>query len=133
VTARRTVALLVLALAYYVFVIGDRAAALLRDERLAFKGMGAGLVLLALVGLALIAAELRFGVETQRLGRAAGEVEAPAFDAAKAAVEAAPEDWRAWYGLALAYDAERDTRRGRAAMRTAIRLRAGDRGARRAL
>ena len=50
-------------------------------------------------------------------------MDAPSFDDAAAAAEAAPEDWRAWYRLALAYDAERDTRRGRAAMRRAIALR----------
>lgn len=123
---RRTVALLVLALAYYVFVIGDRAVALLRDERWAFRGMGAGLVLLALVGAGLVAAEVRFGLRAQRLGREMGDVTAPAFDDAAAAAEAAPEDWRVWYRLALAYDAERDTRRGRAAMRQAISLRGRD-------
>jgi hypothetical protein len=129
VRPRTVVALLVLALAYYVFVIGDRAVALLRDDRLAFRGLGVALVLLALVGVALVAAEMRFGAGAARLAREAGDVERPAFDDAKAAVEAAPEDWRAWYVLALAYDAERDTRRGRAAMRRAIALRAGGEGA----
>lgn len=126
-TARRTAALLVLVLAYYVFVIGDRAVRLLRDDRLAFRGLGAGLLLLALVGVLLVAAEVRFGAATQRLGRAfadgGGDTGDPAdFDAAQAAAEAAPDDWRSWYRLALAYDAGRDPRRGRAAMRRAIVL-----------
>ncbi|HEX8002982.1 MAG TPA: hypothetical protein VF519_09845 [Mycobacteriales bacterium] len=125
-TARRTVALLVLALAYYVFVVGDRAVALLRDERLAFRGLGLGLVLVAVVGVVLVAAEVRFGAAAQRLGRELGDVEALAFDDAAAAVEGAPEDWRAWYRLAVAYGDERDPRRGRAAMRRAIALRAGE-------
>lgn len=120
---RTVVTLLVLALAYYVFVIGNRAVALLRDERLAFRGMGVGLVLLAVVGVVLVVAEVRFGAAAARLAREVGDVERPAFDDAKAAVEAAPEDWRAWYVLALAYDAERDARRGRTAMRRAIALR----------
>lgn len=124
-TARRTAALLVLVLAYYVVVIGDRALALLRDERLAFRGMGVGLVLLALVGVLLVVAEVRFGLRTQRLGRLLGDVERLGFDQAAAAVEAAPDDWRAWYRLAVAYGDERDPRRGRAAMRRAIALESG--------
>ena len=134
-TARRTAALLVLALAYYLFVVGERAVRLLRDPRLAFRGLGLGLLMLAGVGVALVVAEVRFGTATERLARAAGADDAapdPApdldkdldadFDVAKAAVEIAPEDWRAWYRLAIAYDAGRDPRRGRAAMRRAIAL-----------
>jgi hypothetical protein len=37
-------------------------------------------------------------------------------------VEAAPEDWRAWWRLAAAYGDARDPRRGRRAMRTAVSL-----------
>jgi hypothetical protein len=122
-TARRTAALLVLVLAYYVFVIGDRAVRLLRDPRPAFRGLGVGLLLLAVVGVVLVVAEVRFGARSQRLAREAGDLGDPDdFDAAQAAVEAAPEDWRAWYRLAVAYDAGRDPRRGRAALRRAIAL-----------
>lgn len=119
--ARWTAGVLTLALAYYLFVVGDRAVALLRDGRLAFRGLGLGLLLVAFVGAVLVWGEIRFGFAAQRLGRAVGDV-LPDFDLAKAAVEAAPEDWRAWYRLAVAYDAGRDPRRGRAAMRQAIRL-----------
>jgi hypothetical protein len=129
-TARRTAALLVVAVAYYTFVIGDRAVLLLRDRRLAFRGIGVGLLLLVVVGVVVVAAEVRFGTAAQRLARAsaadggavADGADAADFDAARAAVEAAPEDWRAWYRLAVAYDAGRDPRRGRAAMRRAIAL-----------
>jgi cytochrome c-type biogenesis protein CcmH/NrfG len=130
-TARRTAALLVLAVAYYTFVIGSRAVTLLGDRRLAFRGLGVGLLLLALVGVALVAAEVRFGAGSQRLARLRGPDAPPrrtqeeadaAFDSVQAAVEAAPEDWRAWYDLALAYADARDPRRGRAAMRRAIAL-----------
>ena len=128
-TARRTAALLTLLVAYYVFVVGSRAVTLLRDGRLPFRGLGVGLVLLAVVGVLLVVAELRFGAATQRLARITGDdvgdpagVDPADFDAAAAAVEAGPDDWRAWYRLALAYDAGRDPRRGRAAMRRAIAL-----------
>lgn len=121
--ARRTASLLVALVGYYVFVLSSRAVTLLGDDRWAFRGLGAGLVLLALVGVAVVAADVRFGFATQRLGRLAGDLGDPAdFDAVAARAEAAPEDWRSWYALALAYDAGRDPRRGRAAMRRAIAL-----------
>jgi hypothetical protein len=50
-----------------------------------------------------------------------------AFAAAGEAVEAAPEDWDAWFRLGFAYDAARDRRRARAALRTAARLRRAER------
>lgn len=127
-TARRTALLLVAGVAYYTLVIGDRALALLRDRRLAFRGLGLGLLLLVGVGIALVVAEVRFGTAAQRLGRAFGDAggndgaDDGDFDTAKTAVEAAPDDWRAWYQLAVAYDVGRDPRRGRAAMRRAIAL-----------
>jgi hypothetical protein len=124
VKARWVAALLTLALAYYVVLTAARAVDLLGDRRWAFRGLGAGLLLVAVVGVVLVAGEVRLGLASQRLGRAVGDVD-PDFDAAKAAVEAAPEDWRAWYRLAVAYDAGRDPRRGRAALRRAIALERG--------
>jgi hypothetical protein len=120
-TARRTVVLLTLALAYYVALTGVRAVDLLRDRRWAFRGIGLGLLLVAFVGVLLVVGEIRFGLASQRLARLAGDV-GEDFDEAKAAVEAAPDDWRAWYALAVAYDAGRDPKRGRAALRRAITL-----------
>jgi len=46
-----------------------------------------------------------------------------AFDSARAAGEAAPEDWRAWFALGFAYDAARDRSRARSALRPAAPLR----------
>jgi cytochrome c-type biogenesis protein CcmH/NrfG len=40
----------------------------------------------------------------------------------RAAVEAAPQDWRGWFRLAWAYDLAGDRRRARAAMRHAVSL-----------
>ena len=101
-----------------------------------------GVVLLAVVGAVLVTGELRFGRDTQRLGRLLGEqgalpvddlprrssgrVDRSAADAVfverKAEVEAAPQDWRAWYRLALAYGDAGDTARGRRAARRAVHL-----------
>jgi Flp pilus assembly protein TadD len=52
-----------------------------------------------------------------RVDRAAADAR---FAERRAEVEAAPDDWRRWYRLALAYDDAGDRRRARAAMRTAI-------------
>lgn len=54
-----------------------------------------------------------------RVDRAAAD---EAFEVARADVERAPQDWAAWYRLGFAYDAARDRRRAREALRTAARL-----------
>ncbi|QEO10826.1 hypothetical protein FLP23_07420 [Protaetiibacter larvae] len=104
--------------------------------------MGVALLVLPLIGAGFIAAELVFGIRAERLARrleaedalpteqlptrSSGRVERDAadelFPVYQAAVEAAPEDWRAWFRLALAYDASGDRRRARWATRQAIRL-----------
>lgn len=48
-------------------------------------------------------------------------------EARRAVQESGQEDWRAWYRLAHAYDANRDRARGRQAARTAIRLERAER------
>jgi hypothetical protein len=105
-------------------------------------GIGVALLLLAALGAAFIAAEIVFGVRAERLARrleaegalpdeqlpvlASGRVDRAAADAIfpqyRAAAEASPDDWRAWFRLALAYDAAGDRRRARWAAREAIRL-----------
>ena len=54
-----------------------------------------------------------------RTVREAADLEFPAY---AAAVDAAPNDWRAWFRLGLAYDASGDRRRARSSIRTAISL-----------
>ena len=58
-----------------------------------------------------------------RIDRAAADA---AFVTAQADVEQAPTDWAAWFRLGFAYDAARDRRRAREALRTAARLRKAD-------
>lgn len=104
--------------------------------------MGLALLVLPFLGGIFLVAELLFGLRATRLGRrleAEGglpEEELPvlpsgrvdrkaaeaAFPAYQQAVEASPEDWVAWFRLALAYDACGDRRRARWATRHAIRL-----------
>jgi Flp pilus assembly protein TadD len=51
--------------------------------------------------------------------RAAADIE---WQRRKAIVEQSPDDWRAWFLLAVAYDNARDRKQARAAARHAIEL-----------
>ncbi|MHA7986991.1 hypothetical protein ACX9R5_14425 [Rathayibacter sp. CAU 1779] len=112
------------------------------------SGSGVGIAIaVALFVLSVIAVwallrELWFGVQTQRLvrilesegglpvddlphrasGRPLRDAADEEFPAYRAEVEAAPESWRAWFRLALAYDASGDRRRARQATREAVKL-----------
>jgi tetratricopeptide (TPR) repeat protein len=138
----RTAALLMaLLLLLYVVLVGQRAVLFLSTgEPVA---IGVALLVLPLLGLFALVVELRFGLRTQQIvrqladegalpvddvpRRTSGRYERKAADAAfpayKVAVEAAPDDWRAWFRLGLAYDACGDRRRARQALRWAIKLR----------
>jgi hypothetical protein len=137
------VAVLVAALAVYFVLLTDRALALLASRSAAGIALGFGVLLLPLIGVVLVAFELRFGWQTQRLARRlaaegapriepelprrpSGRVDRDAadahFDLIRADVEATPEDWRGWFRLARAYDLAGDRRRARSAMRHAIEL-----------
>lgn len=107
-------------------------------------GIGVGVLLLVVVGLLLVAGEVRLGAASERLGRrleregglpsdppgvtrlASGRLEKVDADAVfgdrRREVELAPDDWRAWWRLAAAYGDARDPRRGRRAMRRAVSL-----------
>lgn len=108
---------------------------------------GVAVAVIATVGAWLLARTLAFGRHTQRLARRleaegtlpiddlprrpSGRPERAAADAVferrRAEVDAAPDDWRAWFRVALAYDDAGDRPRARAAMRRAIVLERGDR------
>ncbi len=144
-TARRVALLLAGVLVVYALLIVGDALALLRDGRPAVVLLGVGVLLLPLVAVPLVVRELRFGLATERLARdlavqgwlpadelprlPSGRVDLSAadevFERRRTEVEAAPDDWAAWYALAVAYGDARDTQRGRAAMRHAIRLHDG--------
>ncbi|RQP10158.1 MAG: hypothetical protein EAS51_09535 [Microbacteriaceae bacterium] len=139
-----TVVMAVLLALYLVFAIYYATVLFGTGDGIAIS-MGAGLLLLALAGGGFIAAEIVFGIRAETLARrleeegglpeeqlpvgASGRVERAAaeevFPRYRAAVEATPDDWRAWFRLALAYDTAGDRRRARWATRTAIRLERG--------
>jgi len=136
-TAKRGVALLLVALAAYFAIIGYWGVDLLGQHGAGLKLLGAAVLVLPLVGGWVVVAEIRFGLATERLARQlpeldedplphspSGRIDRAAADARFAVrrveLEADPDDWRHWYRLALAYDEAGDRRRARAAMRTAI-------------
>ena len=89
-TARRpprallVVLLVVAILAFYFVLLGARGVSLLGDPRWVVKGLGVGILLLPLVGVAIVVQELRFGQAAQRLGEQLDREEG-AGDAADAA------------------------------------------------
>jgi hypothetical protein len=120
------------------------AVSLLATGDLVQVGVGVGVLLLVVVGCVLVAGEVRLGADSARLARrleaegglpydppdvtrlASGRLDKAdadrVFEQRKAAVEAKPDDWRAWWRLAAAYGDARDSRRGRRALRRAVSL-----------
>jgi hypothetical protein len=146
---KNLVAALVMAvlLAIYLVFTASYAITLMRSGVLIGQIEGAALLLLPIVGAWGLVAELVFGARAQhllnrmtalgalpvdtmphlpsgRVDRKAADLEFPKY---QAEVEAAPEDWKTWYRLALAYDASGDRRRARWATRKSIKLERGDR------
>lgn len=142
--ARTTAVLLVAVTGLVAAYMAVRAFDLLATGSLSGVLLGVGVLLLVALGAVLLYGEVRFGLATQRLGERLAEEgglpEVPAdlprlpsgrltrdaahalFAERRAEVEAAPQDWRAWFRLATAYGDARDTGRGRTAMRRAVRL-----------
>ncbi|WP_371740179.1 tetratricopeptide repeat protein [Frigoribacterium sp. VKM Ac-2836] len=140
----RTAALVMaLLLLLYVALVGQRAVLFMSTGEPVAIALGVALLVLPLLGLFALVVELRFGLRTQEIvrqltaegglpvddvpRRASGRYDREAADAAfpayKEAVESAPDDWRAWFRLGLAYDACGDRRRARQALRWAVKLR----------
>lgn len=133
-------ALMAVLLLVYIVLIGARAVAFIATGLAIGIAIGVALFVIAAIGTLLLVLEFRFGLRITRLGarlerdggtpddvvevrpsgrptRAAADELFPRY---RAAVEAAPEDWRAWYRLGVVYDAAGDRKRARAAMRTAL-------------
>ncbi len=136
------IAVMVVVLVFYSALIGYKGLALLRSGSVVGVLLGLGLLVLPVLGLLLVWREIEFGRRTAALAalleaegalpvddlprRPSGRVDRAAADgmfaAMKAQAEADPDDWRAWFRLALAYDAAGDRPRARAAARHAIAL-----------
>lgn len=136
-------------LALYIVFVAQRAVLLVMTGEPVGVAMGIALIVLPIIASWALWRELTFGASASRLARRLEEesalpedsvdlspsgrpdrAEADAlFPRYREAVEEAPDDWRAWFRLGLAYDGAGDRRRARQAVRTAISLeRAGRRG-----
>jgi cytochrome c-type biogenesis protein CcmH/NrfG len=134
-------ALTALLLLYIVVAVKWGIALVATGEPIAV-GLGGAVLVLPALGVWLVVREWSLAVQVQRMAdelaaegrlpvddlprspagrvdRAAADV---AFAAVRAEVEAEPEDWTRWFRLGFAYDAARDRRRARGALRTAARL-----------
>ena len=144
---RATVGLVAAVVAAYAVILGVKAVALLRDGSPLAVLLGLAILVVPVVGVLLVFREIQFGRRCARLAavlhqegglpvddlprRPSGRVDRGAaeewFDRARAEAEAAPASWRAWFRLALAYDAAGDRTRARAAARHALELSDTDR------
>ena len=137
----RTAAIILAAITgVYLVAIARVAWQLIVDGDLVAMVMGLAILVLPVIGVWVIVRELQFGARTAQLGRAleasgglpeddlprrpSGRVERDAADARfrqrQREVEAAPDDFGAWFRLSVAYDDAGDRRRARQAMRTAL-------------
>lgn len=141
-TPRTWALVLVVAVAAYLLLAGARGVALITSGEVVPVALGIAVLVIPFIGAWVVWREISFGYAMQRMGRqlvAEGDLpvddfertpsgrmvreEAERFFAAeRERVEAQPDDWRSWYRLGLAYDAARDRRRAREAMRRARRL-----------
>ncbi|MFM5904434.1 MAG: hypothetical protein ACKOOD_05070 [Microbacteriaceae bacterium] len=126
----------------YVALLSNTAFALLQSRESLSVLIGALLLVFPVVAIWSIIKELFFGLKVERLAkqlqsenlwpefhfevRPSGRpVKASAdseFQRFREAALNAPEDWRSWFVLGLAYDAASDRPRARASMRKAIKL-----------
>ncbi len=140
-------ALAAVLLVYFV-LLGSRAVLMISSGTPVFVVMGLAILVLPILGAVLLIDQFRFGFQAQRLAqrledegavpdtshlplRPSGRVQRDAadawFDEKQAELEKTPDDWRAWFALAQAYDLAGDRNRGRKAMRKAIELERGER------
>ncbi|MFE9687658.1 hypothetical protein ACFYXC_24815 [Streptomyces sp. NPDC002701] len=144
-TAKITYAVTAAVLVVYFVLVGTRGVMLIQHGTPLTVAFGAAVLVLPLIGVWFLWKNTQF---VQRANRLAAELDAegglpvdqlkrtPAgridrdsadevFARRKAETEDAPDDWRSWFRLAIAYHDARDTPRARRAMQHAIALHDG--------
>ncbi len=141
-TARTVAWIIAAAVGVYLVFTAARAWVLISSGDPVPVLLGLSVIVIPIIGAWVLWRELAFGMHTQRLGRElgaqgglpvddlprtpSGRIERQAADERFAEyeqqVQESPDDWRAWYRLAIGYDDARDRKRARAAMRRAIAL-----------
>ncbi|WP_329123819.1 hypothetical protein [Streptomyces sp. NBC_01465] len=132
-------------LVFYFVLVGTRGIMLIEHGTLLTVTFGVAVLILPLIGIWFLWKNTQF---VQRANRLAAQLDAegglPAdelvrtpsgridrnsadavFQRRKEETEDAPDDWRCWFRLAVAYQDARDTPRARKAMQRAIALHAG--------
>ena len=140
--AKLSYALTAAVLVFYFVLAGSRGVMLIRSGTLLTVTFGVAVLILPVIGVWFLwkntqfvrranqlAAELdaEGGLPVDELKRTAGgridrDSADEVFARRKAETEAAPDDWRSWFRLAVAYHDARDTPRARKAMQRAIAL-----------
>jgi cytochrome c-type biogenesis protein CcmH/NrfG len=133
------------ALLFYFVLAGDRGLLLIADGRPVTVAFGVAVLVLPLIGGWFLWHTTQFARHAGRLGREleaegglpvdelartpSGRIDRDSADVVfakrQAETEAAPDDWRNWFRLAVAYFDARDTPRARKAMQRAIALHDG--------
>lgn len=136
------VAALTLLLLFFAVIAVYSAVGFILAPQPVAKAIGVAVLAVVAVGMWTLWRELRFGLLSERMAAIlAAEGNLPAddlprspggridraaadaqFETYRIEAEAAPQSWRAWYRLGLAYDASGDRRRARGAIHTAGRL-----------
>jgi cytochrome c-type biogenesis protein CcmH/NrfG len=144
-TAKLTYAVTAAVLVVYFVLVGTRGVMLIQHGTLLTVTFGVAVLVLPLIGVWFLWKNTQF---VQRANRLATELDAEGglpvdqlkrtpsgridrdsadevFARRKAEAEEAPDDWRSWFRLAVAYHDARDTPRARKAMQHAIALHDG--------
>ncbi|MEW1604692.1 hypothetical protein [Streptomyces sp. NPDC093808] len=141
--AKISYALTAAVLVVYFVLVGSRGVLLIKAGTLLTVTLGAAVLILPVIGVWFLWKNTQFVRDANRLaaeldaegglpvdnlrrlpsGRIDQESADEVFALRKAETEDAPDDWRSWFRLAVAYHDARDTPRARKAMQRAIALR----------
>ncbi|MCM2392871.1 hypothetical protein [Streptomyces albipurpureus] len=142
--AKITYLVLAAALVVYFVLVGSRGVMLLQQGTLITVTFGVAVLILPVIGIWFLWKNTQFVTRANRLateleaegglpvdelvrlpsGRIDRDSADQVFARRRAETEAAPDDWRNWFRLAVAYHDARDTPRARKAMQRAITLHA---------
>ncbi|GAB2329838.1 hypothetical protein [Streptomyces variabilis] len=141
--AKISYALTAAVLVVYFVLVGSRGVLLIKAGTLLSVTFGVAVLILPVIGVWFLWKNTQFVRDANRLaaeldaegglpvdnlkrlpsGRVDRESADEVFALRKAETEDAPDDWRSWFRLAVAYHDARDTPRARRAMQRAIALR----------
>ncbi|MGA9872704.1 MAG: hypothetical protein WBQ44_16385 [Rhodococcus sp. (in: high G+C Gram-positive bacteria)] len=137
------IGVMVLILGFYFYLLGTRGISLINTGGFVNIGLGVGVLLLPIIGIWIVGATLKAGLEHQHLasrvrdedleldvadlprmpsGRIAREAADELFQQVKGEWEKDPDNWRNSYRLARAYDYAGDRGRARETMKRAVAL-----------